>query len=161
MPLPDDPALDPTLVPGWWTGLGMLGTLFVREHNAVCDRLRAEYPTWDDEELFQRARLVIAALLAKIHTVEWTPAVISHPTTVKALHTNWWGLAGGRVHSLLGRISDSELVSGIPGAKTDHYGAPFALTEEFVAIYRMHPLIRDDWHLRSAVDNETLRHCSS
>src|SRR3954451_7434800 len=74
VPLPEDPAIDPTRVPGWWTGLGMLGTLFVREHNAVCDMLKAEYPHWDDEELFQRARLVVAALLAKIHTVEWTPA---------------------------------------------------------------------------------------
>jgi hypothetical protein len=79
VPLPDDPELDPTMRPGFWVGLGMLGTLFVREHNAVCDRLAAEYPTWSDEEIFQRARLVVAALLAKIHTVEWTPAIISHP----------------------------------------------------------------------------------
>jgi len=93
LPLPDDPALDPTRVPGWWAGLGMLSTLFVREHNAVCARLRAEYPAWSDEQLFQHARLVVAALLAKIHTVEWTPAIISHPTTVTALRANWFGIA--------------------------------------------------------------------
>ena len=39
----------------------------------------------------------IAALIAKIHTVEWTPAVISHPTTVTALRANWFGLAGERL----------------------------------------------------------------
>ena len=62
LPIPDDPKLDLTMKPGWWTGMGMLLTLFAREHNAVCDRLASEYPNWDDEELFQRARLVVAAL---------------------------------------------------------------------------------------------------
>ena len=95
--------------------MGMLITLFVREHNAVCDRLKADYPHWDDEELFQRARLVVAALLAKIHTAEWTPAVISHPTTVYALRANWFGVAGERIARTFGRISDSEVISGIPG----------------------------------------------
>ena len=92
--------------------------------------LHAKHPPWSDEELFQRARLINAALLAKIHTVEWTPAVISHPTTVAAMNANWFGLAGERVHKLFGRISASEVVSGIPGSRTDHFGVPFALTEE-------------------------------
>ncbi|MGY1829121.1 peroxidase family protein [Geodermatophilus sp. SYSU D01180] len=153
LPLPEDPALDPTRVPGWWTGLGMLATLFVREHNAVCDRLKAEYPSWDDEELFQRARLVVAALLAKIHTVEWTPAVISHPTTVFSLRANWFGIAGERIARAFGRVSGSEVVSGIPGADTHHYGVPFALTEEFTSVYRMHPLMPDHFDIR-AVDGD-------
>ncbi|MFF4224906.1 peroxidase family protein [Streptomyces abikoensis] len=151
---------DPTSVPGFWLGLAMMHDLFTRDHNAICDHLHAAYPNWSDEELFQRARLVNAALLAKIHTTEWTPAVISHPTTVKALRANWWGVAGERVHNLFGRISDSEVISGIPGGETDHYGIPYALTEEFAAVYRMHPLIRDEWHLRSAADNATLRQCT-
>ncbi len=137
--------------------MAMLITLFTHEHNAICDRLKASYPTWGDEELFQRARLVNAALLAKIHTVEWTPAVISHPTTVTALRANWFGLAGERVHRLFGRISASEVVSGIPGGEADQYGVPYALTEEFAAVYRMHPLIRDDWSLRKAKDDSKLR----
>ncbi|GGU50767.1 peroxidase family protein [Streptomyces violascens] len=160
MPFPSDPAKDPSRVPGFWLGLALMQGLFTREHNAICDHLHAAYPEWDDEELFERGRLINAALLAKIHTVEWTPAVISHPTTVTALHTNWWGLAGERVHDLFGRISKSEVVSGIPGGETDHYGVPYALTEEFVAVYRMHPLIRDDWELRAANDNTTLRNAS-
>jgi hypothetical protein len=149
IPLPEDPELDPTRVPGWWTGLGMLATLFVREHNAVCDRLKADYPHWDDEELFQRARLVVAALLAKIHTAEWTPAIISHPTTAYALRANWFGVAGERIARSFGRISDSEVISGIPGAATAHYGVPFSLTEEFTSVYRMHPLLPDVFDLRS------------
>jgi hypothetical protein len=150
IPIPDDPALDPTMKPGWWTGMGMLLTLFAREHNAVCERLAQEYPHWDDEELFQRARLVVSALLAKIHTVEWTPAIISHPTTVFALRANWFGVAGERIARAFGRISSSEVVSGIPGAETEHYGVPFSLTEEFTSVYRMHPLLPDDFDLRTA-----------
>lgn len=156
-PFPSGPHRDPSRVPGFWLGLAMMQTLFAKEHNAICDHLHARYPGWDDEELFQRARLVNAALLAKIHTVEWTPAVISHPTTVTALRANWWGLAGERVHNLFGRVSGSEVISGIPGAETDHYDVPYAITEEFVAVYRMHPLVRDDWHLRATSDDATLR----
>jgi hypothetical protein len=41
------------------------------------------------------------------------------------------------------------VLSGIVGTETDHFGVPFALTEEFVAVYRMHPLMPDDWSFRS------------
>ena len=152
-PFPTDPAHNPTLVPGYWLGVGMMQTLFTLEHNAVCDRLSGAYPTWSDEQVFQRARLVVAALMAKIHTIEWTPAVTAHPTAVTALHANWYGLAGQRLHDLFGRVSGSEVVSGIPGSKTEEYGVPFALTEEFVAVYRMHPLIPDKFDFRSVVDD--------
>ncbi|MDQ3928251.1 MAG: heme peroxidase, partial [Chloroflexota bacterium] len=54
---------------------------------------------------------------------------------------------------LLGRVSSSEVISGIPGSPTDHHSAPYSITEEFVAVYRMHPLIPDDWTFRSAVDD--------
>jgi|tagenome__1003787_1003787.scaffolds.fasta_scaffold20889467_1 hypothetical protein len=155
LPIPDDPARDVTMRPGWWTGMGMLMTLFAREHNSVCDLLKSHYPHWDDEELFQRARLVVAALMAKIHTAEWTPAIISHPTTVYALRANWFGVAGEKIARNFGRISDSEVISGIPGAATEHYGVPFSLTEEFTSVYRMHPLLPDDFDLRS-VDGDTL-----
>ena len=156
IPIPDDPALDPTMKPGWWSGMGMWLTLFAREHNAVCARLAEEYPHWDDEELFQRGRLVVSALLAKIHTVEWTPAIISHPTTVFALRANWFGVAGERIARAFGRISSSEVISGIPGAATEHYGVPFSLTEEFTSVYRMHPLLPDHFDLRTAAGDEPL-----
>ncbi|GIF73949.1 peroxidase family protein [Asanoa siamensis] len=144
---------DPTREPGFWLGLLMLHDLFAREHNAICDRLRGEHPGWLDEELFQRARLILAALLAKIHTIEWTPAMINHPTTVTAMRANWFGLAGERVRRRFGRISSSEAISGIIGSATDHFGVPFTLTEEFVAVYRMHPLMPDDFAVRAAADD--------
>ncbi len=44
-PIPDDPAHNPTLVPGFWLGLGMMQTLFVHEHNSVCEMLAKANPT--------------------------------------------------------------------------------------------------------------------
>lgn len=40
-------------------GLTMYATIWLREHNRVCDVLKAEHPTWDDEQLFQTTRLII------------------------------------------------------------------------------------------------------
>jgi hypothetical protein len=157
LPIPTEKELDPTQVPGFWLGIALMQVIFIREHNAICDRLRTEYPSWTDDDLFERARLINAALIAKIHTVEWTPAVISHPTTEVALHVNWWGLAGEKIHDLFGRLSSSEVISGIPGSETDHYGVPYSLTEEFVAVYRMHPLVPDDYSFRAAADDAPIR----
>jgi len=140
---------NPVDEPGFWVGLAMLHTLFAMEHNAICDRLRAENPSWSDDELFDHARLINAALLAKIHTIEWTPAIIGHPTLKIAMKANWWGLATERIHKLLGRVSSSEVISGIPGSETNHFDVPYSITEEFVAVYRMHPLIPDEIGLRS------------
>ena len=154
---PTDEALvqQPNLA-GWWVGQEILFTLFAREHNAICEHLAAEYPDWSDEQLFQHARLVNAALLAKIHTVEWTTAILGHPALQIAMRANWWGILGERIHKLLGRVSNSEVLSGIPGGPKDHFGVPYAITEEFVAVYRMHPLIRDDLQFRSARDDALL-----
>ena len=41
-------------------------------------------------------------------------------------------------------LDESEILGGIVGSKADHHAAPYSLTEEFVAVYRMHPLIPDD-----------------
>ncbi len=140
----------------FWLGLGLLHTLFTREHNAICDAIHAENPDWDDERLYDTARLVNAALLAKIHTVEWTPAIIAHPTTTFAMNANWWGIVGERITRRVGRLGRGEVLSGIPGSPTNHHGAPYSLTEEFVAVYRMHPLLPDDFTFRSLDDDRVL-----
>jgi hypothetical protein len=141
----------------FWIGLGVLHTLFSLEHNAICDALRAEHPSWSDDELFTHARLVNAALMAKIHTVEWTPAIIAHPTTRYAMNANWWGLMGERFRKRFGRLGSSEVLSGIPGSPTNHHGVPYSLTEEFVAVYRMHPLLPDEFVFRSVQNDEVLQ----
>jgi hypothetical protein len=150
--------LDPALlgssggVDGWWVGLELLHTLFMREHNAVCAMLSAAYPAWPDDQVFDKARLIVAALLAKIHTVEWTTAILAHPALRIGMRANWFGIAEERVRKLVGRLGDSEVISGIPGSPTDHHAAPYAITEEFVAVYRMHPLVPDDFLVRALAD---------
>jgi hypothetical protein len=46
--LPHDNAGNPQtgFTDNWWTGMEMLHTLFVMEHNAICETLRAAYPDW-------------------------------------------------------------------------------------------------------------------
>jgi len=129
----------------------------MREHNAVCDHLHATHPELSDEDLYEKARLVVAALMAKIHTTDWTPAIIAHPTTVKALRTNWWGLEGEKLDKLFGRLTSNEVIRGIPGSPTALHGVAFQLTEEFVAVYRMHPLIPDEYSFRSLEDDTTIQ----
>src|SRR5262249_54132966 len=158
---PDLPGIDLTgFNDNWWVGLSMLHTLFALEHNAICDRLRQAYPEWDDERLFQTARLINAALIAKIHTVEWTPAILGHPAVVIGMRANWWGLLTERITKNLGRIKIlkgiQEEITGIPGSEKDHYAAPYQITEEFVSVYRMHPLIPDDYRFYSVESDELL-----
>ncbi|KAI9134295.1 peroxidase family protein [Acaryochloris sp. CCMEE 5410] len=142
----DDGGVDSTgFNDNWWVGLSLLHTLFAKEHNFICDRLKAEYPSWSDDQLFDQARLINAALTAKIHTAEWTPAILPLPATDIALNVNWAGFLGEDFRYLFGHIGEGELLSGIPGSSTDHHTAPYYLTEEFVSVYRMHPLIPDDY----------------
>jgi len=122
----------------WWLGLSLLHHLFTYEHNAICDRLQAEYPAWDDEHLFQTARLINAALIAKIHDLEWVPNALAHPTVQKGLYASWWGLLGKWVATNIGRFHASDMLGGVPGSATNHHAAPYAITEDFVSVYRMH-----------------------
>ncbi|BAY07790.1 peroxidase family protein [Calothrix sp. NIES-2098] len=133
----------------WWIGLSLLHTLFVREHNTICDRLKQQYPEWKDDDLFDHARLINAALMAKIHTVEWTPGILAHPALQIAMSANWWGLLGQNFKRMFGRVSDDETISGIIGSPTDHHTAPYYITEEFVTVYRLHPLIPDEFEFYS------------
>ena len=50
-------------------------TLFVREHNRLCDEFVAEYPDWTDEELYQYARKINNGYIASIVFDEWLPVM--------------------------------------------------------------------------------------
>jgi hypothetical protein len=142
------------LTQNWWLGLSLLHNLFTLEHNAICDHLIREFPEWrddpqktpreKDEQIFRVARLINNSLLAKIHTVDWTPAILPNPALQIAMNANWWGLAGESVKKYIGRISTSEAVSGITGSVTSQTGADYCLTEEFTAVYRLHPLLPNE-----------------
>jgi hypothetical protein len=137
----------------WWLGLSLFHQLFTLEHNAICERLHAEFPQWDDEQLFQTARLVNAALITKIHDLEWVRIVLANKPVKKGLYVSWWGILGKWVATHLGRLPNSEMLSGIPGSATDHHAAPYAITEEFVSVYRMHAfMMPDELQVRDVTD---------
>jgi hypothetical protein len=160
LPVDPDTGIDCTgFTDNWWIGLAMLHTLFALEHNHLCDLLAAEHPDWDDARLFATAKLINSAVMAKIHTVEWTPAILPHPVVKTAMHTNWFGLADPGLQEVFRFIGDDELLGGIIGSPHDHHTAPYSLTEEFVAVYRMHPLIPDELTLRSHATGAVIERC--
>ncbi|KAJ6482205.1 heme peroxidase [Mycena vitilis] len=138
----------------WWAGLSMLHNIWTREHNLVCDMFKASNPTWTDTEIFDHARLVTTALNAKIHTVEWTPALLQDEILQRAMDTNWYGLAPDWLQSIPDIFSQSisEAWYGIIGGKPDFAGVAFAHSEEFVSVYRFHSLLRDNITIRNHVD---------
>lgn len=111
-----------------------------------------------DEHIFQVARLINAAVMAKIHTVEWTPAILKNKTLRTAMYANWYGLFNPRTIfknvELLSRTdfssgaNSNHIVSGIVGNGTENSGVPFSITEEFTSVYRLHPLLPEAIHLK-------------
>jgi hypothetical protein len=151
LPNERDPNLDGVDLTGfsdnYWIGLSLLHTLFIKEHNAICDYLKAHYPTSDDEQLFLTARLVNSALMAKIHTVEWTPGILANPVLERAMHANWYGILPRWVRQRFGHLG-TEMIGGVVGSNQTHHTAPYSITEEFVSVYRLHPLLPDEYEVR-------------
>ncbi|MEW8317756.1 MAG: peroxidase family protein [Candidatus Thiodiazotropha sp.] len=117
----------------WNIGLSFYHNLFTREHNYFVDRFRDQqsltpagdsglrdpdqperiitYSEVDDERLYQVARLVVAAEIAKIHTIEWTTQLLYDEPLFLAMNSNWFGLFNqgeDRVSKVLRRILDKE-----------------------------------------------------
>lgn len=138
----------------WWVGLAMLHNLFVKEHNAICDRLKISYPQWDDNRLFNVARLINAAVMAKIHTVEWTPAILPNPGLNTALNANWFGILTNLLEYGKDRVTLSEIkltnpeLGGVVGNPINKHDQPYGLTEEFVEVYRLHSLLPETLQLK-------------
>jgi hypothetical protein len=213
-------------------GLSFYHNVFAREHNLFVERFReraARMPDADsglrsptrpeevilyadvtDEELFQVARLVIAAEIAKIHTIEWTTQLLYDEPLYRAMNGNWGGLFERSellqdvLERIIARLSEStearrsnQLYSvlaagpGIIGLGSrryergvgnffprglfenlssgnfgeaflgrgedqwdlsnpddvnrgvNHFGSPFNFPEEFITVYRLHPLVPD------------------
>ncbi|MBA3465368.1 MAG: peroxidase [Deltaproteobacteria bacterium] len=139
----------------WWLGLGLLHNLFAQEHNAIATMLASRYPAMTDQQLFDKARMITAAVMVKIHTVEWTPAILPNPTLEVGMNANWYGLNKYLTPKLLVTPSyvplpERHVIFGMRGGarqlhKDPQTGkeVPFALSEEFVSVYRMHTLLPD------------------
>jgi hypothetical protein len=144
----------------WWLGLSMLHVLFVREHNAICDMLAVRYPHFSDQRLFDTARLINAAVMAKIHTVEWTTAVLANKTLNAAMNANWYGFLTNALRSKSARRTLAEInvadpvAGGLVGNSADNHDVPYSLTREFVSVYRLHSLLPDQISLYALGENK-------
>ena len=177
----------------WNIGLSFFHNVFAREHNLFVDEFRrqaAAHPEADSglrnpaqpgkiiqnrevspAELFEIARLVVAAEIAKIHTIEWTTQLLYNETLYLAMNANWSGLlrkqplASAALEKVIQRFArsangkwSSDLYSafaagpGIFGLGSDkadvnggvyHFGSPFNFPEEFINAYRLHPMVPD------------------
>jgi len=99
----------------WSIGLSFFHNVFAREHNSFVDRFKDQVsatPNEDSglrdpahpernpihfkdvtpEELFQVARLVVSAEIAKIHTIEWTTQLLYDEPLYEGMNANWFGL---------------------------------------------------------------------
>ncbi len=208
----------------WTVGLSFYHNVFAREHNQFVEAFRKQAAASPDadsglrnpsnpdlviryrdvtaDELFEIARLVVAALIAKIHTIEWTPQLLYNEPLLLGMNANWHGLfraypaveaalqkltagygkksdakkagqwysvfaSGAGIFGLGSRVySDDAIFARYDPKKTDvwslknpdhvnggvnHFGSPFNFPEEFVTVYRLHPLLPDlleyrEWH---------------
>jgi hypothetical protein len=200
----------------WTIGMSFYHNVFAREHNAFVAGFRGQaaatpdadsglrdpdrpdevitYAEVSDDELFEAARLVVSAEIAKIHTIEWTTQLLYNEPLYRAMNANWGGLFGdnevvdralARVFKRLQETTDEEvatqwfsvfasgpgilglgsevyadgsLLDKIGSGKEDiwdlanpdhvnggvnHFGSPFNFPEEFMTVYRLHPLVPD------------------
>jgi hypothetical protein len=58
------------------TCLAAIHTLFVREHNRLAAEIRADHPDFTDEEIYQKCRKEIYAIIEAITYNEWLPALL-------------------------------------------------------------------------------------
>jgi hypothetical protein len=113
-------------------------TLFVKEHNAIAAKLAAAYPNLTDQQLFDKARMITAAVIAKIHTIEWTPAILPNNNLAAAMHGNWDGLISMLLPpeaDVAAALTDNifqdekEGMFGFRGQPRNDWGTPYSMTE--------------------------------
>jgi len=192
----------------WSIGLSFFHNVFAREHNTFVDYFRSQDPKEDSglrrpdkpedvvpfaevtpRELFEIARLVVSAEIAKIHTIEWTTQLLYDEALHRGMNANWSGLfekypvVGAAVETVMDRLKKSgdltdanlkySAFAGGPGifgmrneirdcwhfffcpntytfpkpdhinGGTHHFGSPFNFPEEFITVYRLHPMVPD------------------
>ena len=182
----------------WNAGLSFFHNIFAREHNILVDTFRKQaaatpeddsglrnparpstvirYKDVAPDELFEVARLVVAAEIAKIHTIEWTPQLLYNEPAYLAMNANWSGLVSkhpvveAALEQVLARLAKSPSgkatagysafatgpgIFGLGNNKPDvnggvnHFGSPFNFPEEFVTVYRLHSMVPDRIEFRT------------
>eukprot|EP00568_Trieres_chinensis_P013823 CAMPEP_0183299132 /NCGR_PEP_ID=MMETSP0160_2-20130417/5938_1 /TAXON_ID=2839 ORGANISM="Odontella Sinensis, Strain Grunow 1884" /NCGR_SAMPLE_ID=MMETSP0160_2 /ASSEMBLY_ACC=CAM_ASM_000250 /LENGTH=701 /DNA_ID=CAMNT_0025461311 /DNA_START=72 /DNA_END=2177 /DNA_ORIENTATION=- len=140
----------------WWAGLHVFHTIFAKEHNHLVDVLSSQYPGMSSDELYGTARNIIALILAKIHTLEWTPTLLDNEVSTIGLNINWYGLQAvvenffqgnpvpPDIQGIVNSLKVPSVFNGEFPTDLTLFNTPFFMTEEFVSVYRMHPLLPDE-----------------
>lgn len=134
----------------WTIGLSFFHNLFVREHNQFVDAFRTTataspladsglrnpvnpeqvipYKAVSNEELFQIARLVVAAEIAKVHTIEWTTQLLYDEPLFLGMNANWNGLFAkdNLVSRILEKIAVNRLVKSREETNVNQFYSVFA-----------------------------------
>eukprot|EP01061_Rhynchopus_euleeides_P025642 TRINITY_DN4159_c0_g1_i1.p1 TRINITY_DN4159_c0_g1~~TRINITY_DN4159_c0_g1_i1.p1 ORF type:complete len:590 (+),score=242.60 TRINITY_DN4159_c0_g1_i1:54-1823(+) len=133
-----------------WAGIEVLHTLFVAEHNWICSELKQRNPTWDDERLFQTARVINTAQVAVVHTEEWLAMLMGDNKPIasalklgvrgaEGFHTSFWSDPLANLATSV--LSSLGLGSGFGGKTTLPAGVAFSQTEDYQAVHRMHSVL--------------------
>lgn len=120
----------------WSIGLSFYHNVFAREHNLFVEEFRKQATRTPDadsglrnpakpdqviryhdvtpDELFEVARLVVAAEIAKIHTIEWTTQLLYGEPLYRGMNANWQGVfheqkaVADALKEAVRRLEDSE-----------------------------------------------------
>ncbi|GAB3274274.1 peroxidase family protein [Parahaliea aestuarii] len=173
----------------WSIGMSFYHNLFVREHNHFVDAFRNQqrerpdldsglrnparpndvirYAQVSDEEIFQAARLVVAAEIAKIHTIEWTTQLLYDEPLFLAMNSNWFGLfnvgEANPVSRVLDRILDRQrnLPSKVSAKAADKLGregggdkdnAIYSVFASGAGIFGLNNRMGRDWDITDPAD---------
>ena len=102
-------------------GLLLFHHLWVHEHNYIVDQLAERFPEMTNDELYGTARLIVAAEIAKIHTLEWTAQMTSDPVSAELVRRIW-----------------NERVGNPHAYRPDRY---YAVSEEFLSSYVLNEIV--------------------
>lgn len=142
------------------TGLLIIHTLLLREHNRLADELAALHPEWTDDELFIEARELLVATIQHITYSEYLPLVLGeaglppyggHDASVDAHVSNAFAAAAFRfAHS---QIAATVLARDAFGASTSLPLKETFFRPDLVRELGFAPLLRGLVHQRAeAVD---------
>ena len=151
---PQSRVVDSGFTRNMWVGLELFHTLFVTHHNYLCDQYKKEHPTWSSDQIFQHARLENAATMAKIHSIEWTPAVLPKKELSLGMATNWHGMVEGILRRFERRKPlrlveiANPVLGGVIGGTLNNFGIPQNFSEQFTEVYRLHSGMPDALQIR-------------
>ncbi len=123
--------------------LTALHLLFAREHNAVAAEVAKAFPSFDDEQIYQLARHVVAAEMQAVTYYEFIPALTGrrlrpyrgYRRNVRAVISNRFSTVAFRVgHTMLNRTVNSISATGVVRNRMlrDAFFRPDAFVEDTI-----------------------------